>query len=271
VAAGATIDFPALRAGDPARPPLLLLHGFLGEARDYAGLMDRLADEFYCIAVDLPGHGRHEFVAEGCSLPACAQALVAWLARQGIERPAVFGYSMGGRLALRLALAHPEAFRIAIAESASPGLADPRARAARREADATLARRLRTESLRAFLAGWYAQPLFEGLAAHASFPAMLARRLRQDPEGLARSLETMGTGAQPSLWSDLARLRMPLRLIVGERDGKFREIAAQMAAANAAIEVHVIPGAGHNAHVEQAGAFEARLRELLSREHRGEP
>jgi 2-succinyl-6-hydroxy-2,4-cyclohexadiene-1-carboxylate synthase len=92
---------------------------------------------------------------------------------------------------------------------------------------------------------------------------MLARRLRQDPEGLARSLETMGTGAQPSLWSDLARLRKPLRLIVGERDGKFREIAARMAAANAAIEVHVIPGAGHNAHVEQAGAFEARLRNLL--------
>ena len=267
----AAIAFHTLRRGDPGRPVVLLLHGFLGCAEDFLPLMSALEDRRHCIAVDLPGHGRTRTPAGIPDMSACAQALVDWLDREGIERPAVFGYSMGGRLAIYLALRHSQRFRAVIAESASPGLADAHARAARCQADAALAARLRGGEVAAFLDDWYAQPLFEELRRHPDFPALLARRLRQSPEGLAQSLEAMGTGQQPPLWSDLAGLELPLALIVGERDAKFREIAAAMAVASPRIKVHVIAGAGHNAHVEQAGTFAERLAALLQEAHRGEP
>jgi pimeloyl-ACP methyl ester carboxylesterase len=77
-----------------------------------------------------------------------------------------------------------------------------------------------------------------------------ADRLRNTPAGLARALRGLGTGALPSLWGRLGELTMPVVLIVGERDAKFRAFAERMAAAIADSELVVVPGAGHAAHLE---------------------
>ena len=62
------------------------------------------------------------------------------------------------------------------------------------------------------------QPPDVAAAAHAD-------RLRNTPAGLARALRGLGTGALPSLWDRLGELPMPVTLVVGERDEKFRAIA----------------------------------------------
>jgi pimeloyl-ACP methyl ester carboxylesterase len=80
--------------------------------------------------------------------------------------------------------------------------------------------------------------------------AAQADRVRSTPAGLARALRGLGTGALPSLWNRLGELEMPVSLVVGERDPKFRELAQRMAEGIARARVHVVAGAGHAVHLE---------------------
>jgi 2-succinyl-6-hydroxy-2,4-cyclohexadiene-1-carboxylate synthase len=67
---------------------------------------------------------------------------------------------------------------------------------------------------------------------------------------LAAALRGLGTGVMPSLWDRLGELGVPVELVVGERDDKFRAIAGRMEAALADARLHVVPGAGHAVHLE---------------------
>ena len=175
----------------------------------------------------------------------------------------VVGYSLGGRLALQLAIEHPGLVSRAVIISASPGLADESTRRARRSEDEHRACRLETQGLEPFLDDWYRLPLFAPLREQPRFPEVLERRRRNDPRLLARSLRTMGTGSQRSLWGDLDGLRTPLLFLAGERDPKFTDLAFDMAALCPRAEAVVLRGRGH-ALVEEdpeavAGETEAFL------------
>ena len=117
----------------------------------------------------------------------------------------------------------------------------------------------------AFLDEWLALPLFAGLHPAA---AHLDERRRNTATGLADSLRRCGTGAQPSQWDRLGELgarRLPVLLVVGEHDAKFRAIAEAMAAAiGPSASIAVVPGAGHTAHLEQPAAFLATARPFLA-------
>ena len=121
-------------------------------------MLAALGGRYKAIAPDLPGHGA--FAARPASFPAC-DAYVRALAR----RPVVLaGYSMGGRIALHAALAPGAPVARLVLVAASPGLADPAERAARRRSDDALARPHRGRSgVDAFVREWAAQPLFAGM------------------------------------------------------------------------------------------------------------
>jgi pimeloyl-ACP methyl ester carboxylesterase len=139
--------------------------------------------------------------------------------------PATYaGYSQGGRLCLQLALDRPGVVDRLVLVSASPGIAAEPARTARREADERLPRER---------------------------SGIDERRARNTIEGLTYQLRVLGQGAQPSTWARLGELRMPVLLIVGERDAKYVEIAERMAVAIPRARLEVVPGAGHACHLEQ--------------------
>jgi len=257
------VRFHHIAMGDPGHQPLVCLHGFLGNTGDWLDVFDELSERYHCHAVDLPGHGRTRTDDPAAfRMPECAAAFLEWMDSLGIRMAHLLGYSMGGRLALYLALKHPERFRRLVLESASPGLENEPERAARREHDQTLARRLENGPLEAFLDDWYRQPLFKTLHADpARLAELQSRRNRQDSHGLARSLREMGTGAQPALWAELPGLQTPTLAIVGELDTRFRVIADRMATKSVQISVKAVANAGHNVHLEQTGAF---VREIVS-------
>jgi len=170
---------------------------------------------------------------------------------------------MGGRLALYLALHYPERFTRIVLESASPGLLSASERAERREHDRALAEKLAGTDLAEFLAEWYANPLFESMKKDERSHAMLERRLRNDAAGLAKSLLFMGTGTQPSLWGELESNKIPLLLLAGEFDVKFKRIAERMKESCPHSEVKIAPGCGHNIHFENPELFAAILEEFL--------
>ena len=81
-----------------------------------------------------------------------------------------------------------------------------------------------------------------------------ADRRRNTAPGLAAALRGLGTGAMPSLWDRLGELPMPVELVVGARDDKFRAIAGRMAERLRDARVHVVEGAGHAVHLERPDA-----------------
>ena len=217
---GAVLNFEV--SGDRRSPAVLFLHGFMGSSADWREVMAGPGDRF-CIAVDLPGHGTSlGLPPDTYTIGGATRAVIRTLDGIEVIRPVVAGYSMGGRLALYLALRYPERCAGLFLESASPGLESARERAARRAADESKAKRLVSKDFEAFLRDWYGQPLFAPLAQDEDllYRTIEARR-RNDPGELARSLRGMGTGSQPSLWGELAGLGVPALAIAGELDEKY--------------------------------------------------
>jgi 2-succinyl-6-hydroxy-2,4-cyclohexadiene-1-carboxylate synthase len=236
-------------------PDLVLLHGFTQTGRSWQPLGHALAGRYRSAAPDLPGHG--DFAERR---PASFIACDAYLRALTDEPFTLVGYSMGGRVALHAALSLGDRVRRLVLVGASPGIADARERAQRAADDAALADRIEAIGLDAFVREWGAQPLFDGIPRGIA-ERIDADRRRNTAPGLAAALRGLGTGVMPPLWDRLGELAMPVDLVVGERDEKFRATAAQIAERTADARVHVVPGAGHAAHLEAPDA----LVELLGR------
>jgi len=252
-------------SGDPHRPAILFLHGFLGSSADWAETISALDKRFYCVAPDLPGHGASlGLPPEYYTIEGTTRAMLDLLDELDIERAALAGYSMGGRLVLYLALRHPGRSSGLFLESASPGIDDATERQMRREADERRASALESGDFEDFLVDWYRQPLFASLSRHEGLVERIIEvRRRNDPAELARSLRGMGVGSQPSLWRELAGLRAPVLAVAGELDERYVGISRRMAALNPGVRATVVPGAGHNVHLEAPEAYLALLQDFL--------
>jgi 2-succinyl-6-hydroxy-2,4-cyclohexadiene-1-carboxylate synthase len=176
--------------------------------------------------------------------------------------PATYvGYSMGGRLALHLALARPDLVRRLVLIGATGGIDDDEDRLARRAADEALADHLEQIGVEAFVDEWLAQPLFAGLT-----PAAAAReqRLENTAEGLAGSLRTAGTGTQTPLWDRLSRIDVPVLVLAGVDDAKFSAVAGRLGRSigpNATVAL--VPRSGHTAQLENPADTASIIRRWL--------
>ena len=234
------------------RPAVVLLHGFTQTRQSWRRTVGALGGRYRALVPDLPGHG--QATHRTASFDACA-AYPRALARGPFT---LAGYSMGGRIALYAALQLGPLVERLILVGASPGIADAGERAARRRADEELARRIERIGIEEFAREWGAQPLFAGQPERVAAAAN-ADRLRSSPAGLAAALRGLGTGVMPPLWDRLGELPMPVTLVVGERDERFRAIAEAMAAALPAARLAVVPGAGHAAQLEAPEAVAAAI------------
>src|SRR5829696_1204592 len=227
-----------------AMADLVLLHGFTQTGRSWQPIAHALAGRYRAAAPDLPGHGAFA-ERRPASFPACDAYL-----RAVSEEPYVLcGYSMGGRVALHAAFSLGARVRRLVLIGASPGLADRAERAARAASDAALADRIEAIGMDAFAAEWDSQPLFAGMPRGVAELAGEDRR-RNTAAGLAAALRGLGTGVMPSLWERLPGLAVPVTLVVGARDAKFRAIAERMADALPDARVVVAEGAGHAVQLE---------------------
>ena len=173
------------------------------------------------------------------------------------------GYSMGGRMALHVAFAHPEKVHRLVLISATAGIEDATEREMRRSADNALANRIEDEGVEKFLSEWLARPLFASLGQDR---AGLEVRLANTPAGLASSLRLAGVGCQAPLWARLHELRarsLPVLLIAGGLDTRYRRYAERMAAAiGPGAEILVVEGAGHACHLERPDEVAAAISEF---------
>ena len=204
---------------------------------------------------DLPGHGGSGTLVAGLTETA---ELVA-----SAGRATYVGYSMGARIALHLALAHPEMVERLVLIGATAGLETDVERSERRIADTALAERVLKEGVSTFVTSWLQGPLFENLKASEED---LRARGSNTAEGLAMSLRLCGTGNQEPLWEKLQVLTIPSLVVAGSFDRKFTELGQRLSAAlGSCARFRAIDQAGHAAHLEQPALFEAELRRFLAK------
>ncbi|WP_310426193.1 2-succinyl-6-hydroxy-2,4-cyclohexadiene-1-carboxylate synthase [Chamaesiphon sp. VAR_48_metabat_135_sub] len=244
--------------GDINLPPLLLLHGWMGSCRDYAEIIELLRSRFYCIAIDLPGHGKTEVTSgdRGYGFVNTAIGIVQLLDSLEINRCSIAGYSFGGRLALYLALEFPDRFDRVMLESTSPGLATEIDRQARIIQDWQIIDRLETDNFPDFVQDWYRQSIFIGIENHPNFSDLIQRRIETNqPDSLIKSLEYAGVGMQPYLGDRLKVHTKPISLIVGEIDCKFVTINQTIHRDSPLTDIKIIPNCSHNVHFQQPQAW----------------
>ncbi len=252
-----------VRHGGPA---LLLLHGFTGGSATWAPHIEAWR-EFTIIAVDLLGHGRSDCPADPdrYRMERCVADLLALLDQLGVQQTAVLGYSMGGRVALHLALHAPERLWALVLESASPGIMDAAERESRRHTDATQAEMIERDGIVAFVDRWQALPLF---ATQARLPvavreALRRQRLDNNLQGLANSLRGLGAGMQEPVLQRLGQVQVPTLLLVGALDDKYCELARQMATVLPHQQLVIAPESGHAVHLEQPAVFVNTVQRFL--------
>lgn len=232
--------------------PLVLLHGLLGQGRNFGALQRRLAAGRRVIALDLPNHGASPHAAR-MDYRSMAGDVAETLAERGIAGADVMGHSMGGKVAMMLALTAPVLVARLLVSDIAPVVYPPRygallaamravpAGAPRAVADATLAPAEPDPSTRAFIlsnrrpdgAGW-----------------------RIGVEGIAASIEAIMDWSAPAG----ARFERPALFVSGERSNYIREEnRPAIRALFPAARFLAVKGAGHWVHADQPDAFAAVL------------
>ena len=167
----------------------VLLHGFTQTGTSWDPVVRALGPEWHAAAPDLRGHGRAAD-ARPVTFETIREDLDVVI---GGETEVVAGYSMGGRLALDWAVTRRWSAGRLVLVGASPGLADPDARGARRTEDERLAARVLEVGVETFADEWGGRELFAGQSDEVAAAAR-AERLRQTERGLAAVLRGRGHG-----------------------------------------------------------------------------
>ncbi len=250
---------------------LVFLHGFTGSTKSWSSVIEDWA-ESKIVLIDLIGHGETDSpeAVDFYSMDRQLEDLNTLFDQLALDKFTLIGYSMGGRAALAYGCHYPERLTGLVLESASPGLGTEEEKRKRRTSDAHLAERIVTDGLVSFVDAWENIALF---ASQKALPRTIKQsvreeRLAQHPKGLANSLLGMGAGAQKSYWEELQHLDVPVLMVTGQLDLKFRAIAKEMLE-RLPHAVHKTIDAGHAIHVEKSAEFATIVREYLILNYQG--
>jgi 2-succinyl-6-hydroxy-2,4-cyclohexadiene-1-carboxylate synthase len=247
--------------------PVLLLHGFTGSMKTWNTFIQDYKHCFQFISLDLLGHGLTEapIDPDRYAMQRAAKDIKDILISLNIQSAHILGYSMGGRLALGFAVLYPEFVRTLILESSSPGLEYKDERLSRIHNDKQLAMRIRDYGIDSFVDDWEKIPLF---ASQERLPNDKKAEIRQERVshtgiGLQNSLLGMGTGSQPSFWSELKEMAFPVLLLAGALDKKFVQLALKMQNCLNICQFETINDTGHAIHVEEPKIFGRIVSEFI--------
>ncbi|MEQ8525789.1 2-succinyl-6-hydroxy-2,4-cyclohexadiene-1-carboxylate synthase [Gracilimonas sp.] len=248
-------------------PSLVLLHGFMGSGRQFDHLIPELKKFCNPITIDLLGHGQTEGAELHYRFSTKEQvADVTKLISEQLQIPLfLYGYSMGGRLALQLALHRPDLYKGLILESSTFGIEGETERQARQALDARRSDAI-TGNFKGFLEEWTEMPLFNsGNPAPELVAKMAEIQQDQEPFWLANSLQGFGTGTMPCVRDFLGEIPIPVQLLVGEKDSKFLHINRQMEKELREPELAVVKDVGHRVHLDQPEQLMAQLKNFIQK------
>nr|WP_069753827.1 alpha/beta hydrolase [Streptomyces sp. EN16] len=246
-----------------AGPPLLLLHGLAGHSGEWEALAARFASTHRVIAFDARGSGASTRRPGDVTRAAHVRDVLAVADRFGLagEDTVLVGQSMGGLTALLAAAAHPEVCRALVLIEAGPAGPSPQL----------------PEQIRDWLDSWPV-PFPDAGAAEAFFGGGPAGRawaagLAPGPGGLHPRVDrdvmvaTVQENAQRHYWDDWDRVRCPVLVVRGENGAMKPVEADRMRARHPGTRIGVIPGAGHDAHLDNTAAVYGEMAAFFAQLH----
>ena len=236
-----------VRAGK-GRHTLVLVHGFLGGSGYWLPQTSGLRDHFDFIAVDLPGFAASAGVAAPESIAGFSDALIELVDTLGVGRFSLLGFSMGGMVAMELALAHGERLDklVLYGTSASGSLPD------RFESWDTSIKRMESQGVEATADRTVASWFVDG-DKHPFHPAC-----RQACRGASREacVKAMRGMQRWNARDRLSAIKLPTLVIVGDRDRSTRPAeSVEIWQLVAGSQLCVIPNAAHGLHMEKPDLF----------------
>lgn len=271
----------ALEAGDPAAPPILFLHGLGASKVSLLPAIGGLASDYRVIAMDFPGFGKSSSPLNArYDAPWLAKSALAALDAAGVEQAAVVGNSMGGRVAVELALANPD--RVAALGLLTPAVAFDEYRLVRpllniMRMDLTfgaapwplsgaLAKRLIDGGLRAMFADPTRVPAANLAAARDDFIRLMGHRGRR--MAFMACTRRLGLEAPARFWRRLGDLEVPSLWIFGRYDRLVSCSYAEMVRDRLpAATVEVWEDCGHVPQFEHPIQTVERLQDFFGQHH----
>lgn len=241
-------------------PPLFLVHGFTASRASFGNNIEPLSEQFTVVVTELLGHGNSEAPDDSGPYgpgPAVGRIL-GLMDHLGYERVLLCGHSLGGALALRLALDAPERLAGLVIINSNSAAGTPEWRDAARPGLREMAARVRREG-KDFLKKTRLYP------AHSRrLPPEIRDQLAHDFDrtadaGVAGTAEALTV--EVNAYERLGELRVPTLVVIGELDREFVRNAPPFVERMPAgmVQSVTIEGGGHAANVERREAFEAAL------------
>lgn len=242
------------KIGENNNKSLIILHGFMGLGTDFLNLAQELSNEFDCYLIDLPGHGQSmDNINDFDSFEKLVDHLSEWA--KTLHSPHLFGYSMGGRIALAMATRPYSPFIKVIIESANPGIQNKKLLKERLNQDKELLNRVNDEqSFRIFLNEWYSQDLFYQLKSNDDFEDFVNQKVEtQSFTQLKKAINVYSVARQENLWPKVSNPRLPSLYIYGEMDNKYAGIAKSLESYG--WTTAMVKNSGHNTHLHHYDSF----------------
>lgn len=264
--------------GNPELPPVVLLHGFMQSSTSWDSIARSLANRFCVYALDFMGHGltekskkpaRYTYEDMAASVDyflrkvVCAhekhthtrQALTSRPRTKSpnAKRAHVIGYSMGGRIALRLLQTSSDVLASVVLESCNLGCATETERTEAAQRNQGWVDRIQHDGMEAFVNYWETLPMFATQKELGWDKLLHVSRAANNPTSMVLCLQGSGKQAMPLTEVTLEAVRtqrqmgLPMLYIYGDKDAKSAAVAATLEAEG--VLVSVIP-AGHNVHLE---------------------
>lgn len=240
---------------------MILLHGLFGSGSNLGALARDLAESCSVYSLDLPNHGRSDWV-EHMTLAGMATAVRNWMRTHDLPNAAFVGHSLGGKVAMELALAEPQRVRALVVADIAPVEYPPHHDAVFAALQAVRAQQCRSRAEAAAL-------MAEHLAENDVIQFLLASLTRGDGGVYDWRFNLAG------IQRDYAAVRAepdrgvsypgPVLFVKGgESDYILPQHRARVLALFPAAQVRVMPGCGHWLHAQEPGLFNAIVRRFLA-------
>jgi 3-oxoadipate enol-lactonase len=246
--------------GDPARTPLVFLHGIGGAARAWRGQIAAFSDRYRATAWDMPGYGGSPPLPN-VSIATLADALQDFLQQLGASRPVLVGHSIGGMIVQQWLTKHPRAASAVVLAQTSPAFGKAEGDWQKQFIEARLG------------------PLDRGETMKSLAPTLVKELVGDDPDagGMENARDCMASVPEASyrammlalLGFDqrkaLSDVAVPTLVLSGSKDKNApAPMMAKMATYIPSSTYVELAGAGHLVNLEQPKAFDAALDQFLN-------